>query len=666
MKKLLLILCIGLSLINKNNLLSQIPNLVKDIYVGINQSNAGLSGIAYGSGILLNANDGIIGSELWFSDGSNAGTVLVKDMNSGASGSSPSGFTALGTKILFVATDATNGTELWITDGTLGGTTLVKDIEPSTGSSFPSNFMILGSKILFLATTATNGRELWITDGTTGGTTLVKDIWPGATTSAIVQMTNSGLGYVYFIANDGTAGEELWTSDGTTAGTFLLKDILPGSGYSNTQIFKMAGPNIYFSANDGVIGKELWKSDGTTSGTVLVKDIIPGATGTFSNSIIPECIAYNNKLFFIINEPANGTEIWESNGTTGGTIVNNITTSTLSTSFTSNLYIYNNDMYFFRTTFASGNNDTVWYYKITNNVTNTTIIKKYPGAYSTNANKFQFLQTNNTKFIAANSCGSSTSGIYFFVSDATAPGSYFAADSLYCLYLNQPNFTVPFISNNWIYPVAKANDYELMNINYTTGVNSQVKNINATNNFNNSIGSGSGWAFTNYFFNNRYYFLSDGGSTGLELYVTDGSSGGTNLLLDIYTGVNSGPVNPGNGDFKAIVTANNMFFYANDGFTGRELWAIGTGPLSVSEPKKLFDNIFVYPNPVNDNLYFNLSTEYFLKNRTNYFIYNSVGQLCSEGTLQENKMNVLGLADGFYTINLKSESGITTLKFVKN
>ena len=34
---------------------------------------------------------------------------------------------------------------------------------------------------------------------------------------------------------------------------------------------------LYFTASDGLIGTELWKSDGTTGGTVLLKDIFPGA-----------------------------------------------------------------------------------------------------------------------------------------------------------------------------------------------------------------------------------------------------------------------------------------------------------------------------------------------------------------------------------------------------
>lgn len=666
MKKFLLSVLIFSLFFVFNSVSGQVPNLVKDIYVGINQSNSGLVGIDFGTGILLNANDGIAGSELWFSDGSNPGTVLVKDINPGTTGSFPSSFFKLGSKVLFTAIDAVNGMELWITDGTLAGTTLVKDIYPGASSSVPTNFMAFGSKMLFLATTFGEGKELWITDGTTAGTMLVKDIWPGASNSTVVQMTNSGLGYVYFVANDGTAGEELWKTDGTTAGTILLKDILPGTGFSNVSIFKMAGPNLFFAADNGSIGKELWKSDGTVSGTTLVKDFIPGLTSSFAGSL--DCIEYNNKLFFGLTEPVNGYELWESDGTTVGTIINNVSTGTVSTIVQSNFYIYGSDLYFFRRTVV-GTKDSLRLCKITSSVTNLSVVKKWGGLQNAFIDKFNFVQTNNTKFVAVNTAPCTTSGDLFFVSDGTASGSDFAIGEPMCFSFPYEVKSIPFINNNWIFPMytgtlVNSTDHELHNIDYTNNAVSLIKTINTSTN-NGYYGLAGAWTYKHYFFNSKYYLLANDGSTGRELWVTDGTNGGTNLLLDIYPGMNDGPVS-NNGDFTAIVTSNNMFFYANDGFTGRELWAIGTGTSTVNEHKRVFENIFVYPNPATDDLQFNVRSEYFSKNKTEYFIYNSVGQISRQGTLSENKISVSGLADGFYTISLKLEAGDRVLKFVKN
>src|SRR4051812_40356254 len=57
----------------------------------------------------LGANDGVIGVELWKSDGTPAGTGLLKeinpntDLNKGSTGSSPFGFTGLGGYVYFAA-----------------------------------------------------------------------------------------------------------------------------------------------------------------------------------------------------------------------------------------------------------------------------------------------------------------------------------------------------------------------------------------------------------------------------------------------------------------------------------------------------------------------------------------------------------------------------------
>jgi ELWxxDGT repeat protein len=69
---------------------------------------------------------------------------------------------------------------LWRTDGTPAGTTLVKDIRPGTGSSIPRWMQVVGGRMYFQADDGVTGIELWTTDGTEGGTIRVADINPGA------------------------------------------------------------------------------------------------------------------------------------------------------------------------------------------------------------------------------------------------------------------------------------------------------------------------------------------------------------------------------------------------------------------------------------------------------------------------------------------------------
>ncbi len=127
------------------------------------------------------------GYELWKSDGTSSGTVLVKDINTNSSvagttdSSFPTNLTALNNKLFFSAYNPSSGYELWSSDGTTNGTVLVKDIYTGTSgttpnSAYPNQFKAFGGKLYFNAS-STGGAELWQTDGTTLGTTLVKDIW---------------------------------------------------------------------------------------------------------------------------------------------------------------------------------------------------------------------------------------------------------------------------------------------------------------------------------------------------------------------------------------------------------------------------------------------------------------------------------------------------------
>src|SRR5437660_9235571 len=62
---------------------------------------------------------------------------MVLDVNQNTLSSNPSGIVAAGSTAYFVADDGTHGPELWRTDGTAAGTALVKDINPGTGGSGP-------------------------------------------------------------------------------------------------------------------------------------------------------------------------------------------------------------------------------------------------------------------------------------------------------------------------------------------------------------------------------------------------------------------------------------------------------------------------------------------------------------------------------------------------
>lgn len=207
------------------------------------------------------------GLQVWKSDGTSAGTMLVKDLGAV---SSPGQLRTVGDTLFFSLDDGAHGSELWKTDGTSGGTGLVKDINPGAAGSDPSSFGAYNGRLYFSADDGSHGRELWTSDGTEQGTTLVADINPGPGGSGPSGFTVAG-GLLYFNAFSPTSGNELWSSDGTTAGTSMVQDLYPGPGSSNPQQLTDADGTLYFIASDPTHQNALWRLPvgGTIEGSVF-------------------------------------------------------------------------------------------------------------------------------------------------------------------------------------------------------------------------------------------------------------------------------------------------------------------------------------------------------------------------------------------------------------
>ncbi|HEX8355805.1 MAG TPA: T9SS type A sorting domain-containing protein, partial [Segetibacter sp.] len=327
---------------------------VKDVIPGIAGSNVanGYDLFSNGSFLLFSAQTASSGEELWKSDGTDAGTVPLKDINPGAPSSNPTSFFSYNNIVLFAASDALHGTEVWKTDGTTGGTVMLKDIREGTNSSVNIGSVNTGISNLFLvsifngrayfsANNGTNGGEIWSTDGTEANTRILKDIEPG-TGSAIPFIFFGGLqigNKLIFSATTTEHGTELWESDGTENGTKIFKDIVPGTGSSSAFILSTAtynpnttaityplfqGNKFFVVASTPEKGTELYISDGTSEGTVMVKDINPNEE---SGATISSVVYTSSALFFTANDGQHGEELWKSDGTEAGTVmVTNINT----------------------------------------------------------------------------------------------------------------------------------------------------------------------------------------------------------------------------------------------------------------------------------------------------------------------------------------------------
>ncbi|WP_158502102.1 ELWxxDGT repeat protein [Vitiosangium sp. GDMCC 1.1324] len=136
---------------------------VKDLLPG-NGSSRPLALTALGGTLYFTADDGTSGRELWKSDGTESGTVRVKDLLPGnGSGVLAESLFVLTPEnlLLFAANDGVSGTELWRSDGTEAGTFVLHDIAPWQQGSDPAGFTLAGDSIAFSASDGRHGREPW-------------------------------------------------------------------------------------------------------------------------------------------------------------------------------------------------------------------------------------------------------------------------------------------------------------------------------------------------------------------------------------------------------------------------------------------------------------------------------------------------------------------------
>jgi ELWxxDGT repeat protein len=308
------------------------------------------------------------GRELWVTDGTESGTMMVADINSGSSSSSPYSFISNGDILYFTASTSENGNELWSYDSSIAISTtnpgIVSDIYLGTSSSYVSNLNVFENSLYFTANDGTQGTELWKSNVTTG-TNIVKDIHVGSGSSSIYEIVTIG-NSMYFRAEDATNGNEMWKSDGTFGGTMMVANINPGSSDSSPRCFTDFGNDqIVFQSDDGTHGQELWIYNSSisvsTSNPHLVADIRTGADG--SNPC-----GYDSNSFVVIDgnvmlQPYNATygrELWISNGTSQGTsMVADIATGTNS-AVDCGWQEFNNILYF--TAYTSTHGSEIWTY----------------------------------------------------------------------------------------------------------------------------------------------------------------------------------------------------------------------------------------------------------------------------------------------------------------
>jgi ELWxxDGT repeat protein len=329
--------------LDNNNRPIQFTTLIKDFPNANSKRPLLLDAQTVNGKALFLASDDGNGQELWVSDGSTAGTTLVRVLYESTV---PNSINASATFL------GTSSSRLWIdnnqsyypgrlakgflsTDGTESGTIEIASLNPiltevlaETTTGLQVSPIGSGNSLLPFVITTPTERQLWMTDGKTqAATRLIKSLKVNSLDQSAQALEQTPQEYVSLLVHSfvtptteqflfTTAIErsvpaiersvlELWRSDGSTEGTTLLR--------SNLSIMEGAVPwqnRFYMDGVTPEAGSEWWTSDGTATGTTLLKDIYPGP-----ESSRPKMLNGIGDRFFALANSPSGLELWVTKGT---------------------------------------------------------------------------------------------------------------------------------------------------------------------------------------------------------------------------------------------------------------------------------------------------------------------------------------------------------------
>lgn len=485
----------------------------------------------------------VVDGDLWRSDGTGAGTVMVEGFREG-----PKGMVALSERVYFSATGYDDvGEELWRSDGTPAGTLLVVDARPGPESSYPRDLAVAGDRIYFSADDGVHGREPWVSSGFITGNRMLADL-NSLAGSDPAELTAVG-STIFFSAAGNLDGRELWRSEGTAATTVRVVDLAVGELGGDPRNLHSLGGLLYFGAGDGVNGHELWRTDGSAGGTLRLTDLEDRSTT--DSSAPSQLTAVGGRAFFLAGSDRGGgaQRLWQSDGTPGGT------TATSLPERTSQLVPLGD------TLLLAGQK--LWRYGAAPGA-----IEPMPALGLSFEPRYFARLGDRLLFVAANTDEFVDYVSELWLTDGTDGGTA----KVRRLQFNDPPAALTAVGEQVLFfqGFGYTPDYaELWSTDGSAAGTELVKVIrppmvpkDASDYEREQVALGG-----------RLFFTIDDGVHGSELWVSDGTAQGTALLLDIVPGAE------GSRPRHLTPCGPRLCFAARDGAHGWELWATdGTAP----------------------------------------------------------------------------------------
>lgn len=555
--------------------------ILKDLYPG-SQGFGWVYPIVYKDYIYFDGLEPLPSKELYRTDGTDTGTYLIKDINV-TSSSSPRYFVEYNGNLYFYAVTKNEGGELWRTDGTKDSTYMLKDIYPGSMSSSPTQLISTPLGVFFMGTNPVVGNELFITDGTAGGTKRLSDINPnGNSLQALNFRPFFYKNKLFFNAQDSSGALSMYVSDGTPQGTEFFLHTNNGTRDANVARVFTDDSIMIFDAETYQTGAELYVTDGTSASTRLVEDFVAGPEGSEPNNMV----SYNGSYFYSgitaegnysqllrLSPPFNKIEaVYPYEQDTFPVDINDLT-------------VHNGYIYFSGTTWNSGRE--LW--RSDGTKSGTTIVKDLnPG--SDDASPYSLAVFNGRLYFTADSADYSSE---LFSSDGTPGGTYSvhrintSGNSAIFSDLREINGKLYFKASS------PSGNNKLW---CTDGTTSGTREVNSTVNV--------GYGLT--VFKGNLYFAGDDGS-GLQLCQSDGTDTGTKVLRVI-----NGSGDADLGDFTVV--GDKMFFLAFSDTFQQELF-ISDGTAGGTRIVKDFE-------PGSDHSYPYADIEGTMANKLYFTLYN--------------------------------------------
>ena len=304
---------------------------------------------------------------------------------------------------------------------------------------------------------------------------------------------------------------------------------------------------LYFIADESSAGTE-WRYTDFSSIDLLI-DIVTGSGDGMH--YIGNATVFKDKLVF--NRLSTGdykNQIWLSDGSTAGTsLISNL--DGYNYTYTSNYLEHNNKLYMIRP--KVGDTDEIWHidgtsFNISMNVSTSVGLWIYPKFIGA-AGDYILIQSQ------ADIDEDSEKSLYL-INIATNSAPTLVASGVIIL------DKIQFDNNSFLISMSNANaNTEIWKLNGTNGNFSILKEINADTN----VGSNPNGFIK---IGSNIYFSANDGIHGNELWISDGTSSGTELYLDILEGEDSSYPTPVNLDsnyltviFSTINIGSNLYNY---------------------------------------------------------------------------------------------------------